>query len=392
MKYVLLEGRASGWILHSLYKELTCCPPEGYSFLVEKNGAVPIEGKVQALNKILVKNQFVKFQYDIMRPILYYAYRITQKTTIRKYDLLYASQHIDYGKMPWIVDLEHAGALAAYGNINVLGNIVEKYLSSDCCKKIIPWSNMAKESLLYSYDCRKFVDKIEVVNLAVRPKNFVKLFNDDVINLLFVGTANPINIADSFAMKGGLEVLEAFDILSKKYSNIKLTVRSYVPSNIKTKYGNLPNVEIIDTPLPHSSLDMIFKQSAIFLFPAHSTPGMAILDAMSYELPVIATDVWATNEQIEDGKNGLLIKGRPDLSYFDEKFIPRWGTPSFMNKLGETEPRMLADLVEKTSMLIEDEKLRRRLGRTGRQLVETGKFSTKLRNQKLRKIFDEATQ
>ena len=57
-----------------------------------------------------------------------------------------------------------------------------------------------------------------------------------------------------------------------------------------------------------------------------------------------------------------------------------------------TDPKVVEEFVKKTSILIEDGELRRRMGRTGRQEIEVGKFSIKKRNEKLKKIFDEATE
>jgi len=55
-----------------------------------------------------------------------------------------------------------------------------------------------------------------------------------------------------------------------------------------------------------------------------------------------------------------------------------------------TDPKVIAELVEKMSLLIENRGLRRKLGRAARQEVEIGRHSIKYRNQKLKEIFDEA--
>jgi len=47
--------------------------------------------------------------------------------------------------------------------------------------------------------------------------------------------------------------------------------------------------------------------------------------------------------------------------------------------------------VEKTSSIIENPELRRQTGKAGRWEVEHGKFSIERRNEKLKRIFDEAT-
>ena len=53
---------------------------------------------------------------------------------------------------------------------------------------------------------------------------------------------------------------------------------------------------------------------------------------------------------------------------------------------------LVKELVEKTSILIEDESLRRRMGIAGRREIEVGKFCIERRNEKLKKIFDEAIE
>jgi len=147
--------------------------------------------------------------------------------------------------------------------------------------------------------------------------------------------------------------------------------------------------------IPWEQLDQEFKTADIFLFPSHSTPGLAILDAMSYELPVVTTDVWANPEMVEDGKTGFVINRSAKIQYYSENFIPNWShypTSKFMKTIKATDPAVVKELVEKTSVLIEDEGLRRSMGKAGREKIEEGKFSISKRHEKLKKIFDEALE
>ena len=131
-----------------------------------------------------------------------------------------------------------------------------------------------------------------------------------------------------------------------------------------------------------------------FLFPSHSTPGLVILDAMSYELPVITTNLWANDEMVEDGETGFVIKKSDRIQYYTGNFIPNWShypTSKFMKTIKKTiDPEVVKQLVEKTSALIEDEELRRLMGKAGRKEIETGKFSIAERNKNLARIFNEA--
>ena len=51
---------------------------------------------------------------------------------------------------------------------------------------------------------------------------------------------------------------------------------------------------------------------------------------------------------------------------------------------------MIEQIVDKTSLLIEQDSLRRRIGENARYLVEQGEFCIEKRNAKLKGIFDEA--
>src|SRR5207245_2655568 len=115
----------------------------------------------------------------------------------------------------------------------------------------------------------------------------------------------------------------------------------------------------------------------------HQTPGSVILDAMSYELPVVATDVWAMNEMVSDGKTGFLTRPSKYAKYYGDDFIPRWGDPGFQKLIERIDGDMVDDIVSKVSYLIEEPGERRKMGKTGRNEVERGKFSIGTRNLKL---------
>lgn len=395
MKRIYLEGRSAGWSLHSLYHELITYPPEGYEFLTDET--IETANKINTLRLLsskLAYNRLYDFS-NYFRPAFYYFYYQARekRRTIKNVDLTYSSQHIIFRKEPWIVDLEHVGALVAYGKLDLFRHVIEKALASKYCKKIMPWSDIARKTLILNLDYKKFEHKIETVRLAVPPKHFTKKHNNDKIKLLFVGTANAYNIYSSFDLKGGKEVLEAFSILDKKYSNLELVMRSHIPHDLMKKYKNLSNnMRILDKVLPWNVLEEEFKSADIFLFPGHSTPGMTILDAMSYEMPIITTDVWGNPELVEDGKTGFLIKKSRKVPYFMKS--PKgviYYTPAFFRAIRKTDHDVARELAKKASVLIENNALRLKMGRNARREIETGIFSIQKRNEKLKSIFDEAT-
>jgi glycosyltransferase involved in cell wall biosynthesis len=394
MKRIYLEGRARGWSLHSLYRELIDYPPDGYEFVTdEKLETSNKENTFRLINRNLTYNR-LNGVFDYFRPAVYYLYyKSKEKQKPRNIDLTYSSQHLIFRKEPWVVDLEQVGALVTYGKLELFRRFVEKLLASKYCKKIMPWSDVGKKSLFLNLDCKKFEEKIETVRLAVHPKKFVKKYDNDKVKLLFVGTVNVFNVEGSFDLRGGKEALASFAVLSKEYDNLELVIRSVVPYDIRQKYSYLSEkVRIIDQVLTWSSLEEEFKSADIFLFPGHTTPGMTILDAMSYELPIIATNVWGNSEIVKDGETGFLIKKSRKVPYYMR--TPKgliYYTPAFFKAIRKTDSDVAKDLSKKVSVLIEDKDLRRKMGRNARREIETGKFSIKKRNEKLKRIFDEAT-
>ena len=122
--------------------------------------------------------------------------------------------------------------------------------------------------------------------------------------------------------------------------------------------------------------------------PTYVTPSIVFLDAMSYELPIISTDVWANPELVRDGETGLLFPNTLAPRYTDG-FVVHFDAPAFRKAIATVDPPMLQALVERLTLLIEQPELRRRLGRRGRELVarERSLSAQKLR---LKAVLDEA--
>jgi glycosyltransferase involved in cell wall biosynthesis len=105
---------------------------------------------------------------------------------------------------------------------------------------------------------------------------------------------------------------------------------------------------------------------------------------------VIARRIFDVPEAVEDMGTGLLLDPLPTLPYYMWNGAPNSFDRNFIARVRKYRPQLVNQIVEKTSLLIEDESLRRRLGRQARALVEQGEFSIKSRNIKLKRIFDEA--
>jgi glycosyltransferase involved in cell wall biosynthesis len=305
------------------------------------------------------------------------------------FDLTFASNHLVFRDEPWIIDLEYVSIpLGAGKHLQHYKLALEQSFRSPNCKKIICWYQICKKTLTLNVDCSKFENKITVFLPYGQKRKFHKCFKNKKIKLLFTGSGN---ILGEFIIKGGVEAVGAFTALNKKYNNLELVIRSDVPREIKAKLSHFDNVRIIDKIIPWEELEQEFQTADIFLLPAHNTPFQAMLDGMSYELPVVSLDVWANAEIVDDGKTGFLVPKSEDLQYYDNNFVPQWDTPSFLKAIKTSDQRVVRNLIEKISILIENIELRRMMGEAGRWEIEHGRFSIEKRNEKLKKILDEAT-
>lgn len=390
MRKIYLDA-AGRW--HSLYKELIRCPPEGYEFISRPGAWDKLSEAARSIDSPLAPHRVIN---RIMPVGLTKAYLERFRRIPKDTALTYSAGHLVFRKEPWVVTLETVVQFAGPTNqphtirhLRRYKPLIERVLRTEYCKKILPWTDAGRKTILWNLDCKGFEDKIELVHLSVPKKDFIKQYNGDVIRLLFVGS---VNIPKDFEMKGGKEVLAAFSHLCKQYHNLELVVRSWVPIHIKEKYKYLENVRVIDEIIPWEQVEQEFKSADIFLHPSHNTPGLVILDAMSYELPVITTDVWGNPELVEDGETGFLIKKSESVPYYIDNFISNWNAPECLKIIkNTTDPRVVEELVDKTSILIENEELRRRMGKAGRREIEIGKYSMEKRNEQLKRIFDEAT-
>ncbi len=404
MKSVFLKGRSRGGPSHSLYRELLINPPQGYRIFAGKTEVTERQQLAYSLNKRqqlihnfnkkLQRYSYVRDTWHETKTLIYMGIKKTQSSRLlldSNPDLVYAAQQLIFAKLPWVVDFEYANALADYGDIKLVKRFVQKQLGSKYCKKILPWSDWAKRTLYRSLDCGSFKEKIETAHFAVSKKDFVKKEKDDKLRLLFVGSINQFNFLN-FEWKGGFEVVDAFLELSKKYDCLELTIRSWVPPEIIEKCADKPNIKIINSTLSEETLAQIYASSNIFLFPSHMNLGMAILEAMSYELPVIAINLYDIPEAVHDMKTGILIDPPSNVPYYIWNGAPNHKDKNLLPRIRQFRPWIVNQIVDKVSVLIEESSLRRQIGREARRLMEQGEFSVKRRNEKLKRIFDEATQ
>jgi glycosyltransferase involved in cell wall biosynthesis len=377
--------------LHNLYDVMRDNPPNGYEIIKPK-----IERS--KYYKTISNIKIAKSIYRILKrffnnPIISEAVSTKYKIFPKDIDMIFSPAKIVLNpQKPYVIEIvDKITSLA--GNDKKLfyknKEFIKKALLQENCKKIICWTEACKKDFEKEFQSKEVNKKIEVVYLTkplVPKKPIKKDYNKKQINLLFVGS---INNLDDFLIKGGLETLETFKILSKKYKNLHLFIKCKLPKYIKKKYQYLPNLQIIEDTISEESLLSLYESADIFMTPAHNLNAFAPIEAMSYSLPLIGINTWAVDEIIQDNLNGFLVGKSVKIPYEKDKIHLDIRNKRFLRQIQKIDQDLISRIADKTELLINNPSIRKKLGEDGRKMVETGKFSFEKRNRKLKKIFDE---
>lgn len=292
-------------------------------------------------------------------------------------------------KKPWIIDLECGHIFTSFNwkaiQRPMVRRMIMRSLSSPQCKKILPQSEAAKRSFIQAIGQKNFdkiKHKVEVLYLTIRPHKKKKIKrNDGKVVLSFVGR--------SFYGKGGPSLLKAYEILTRKYDNLVLRYKGLIPEKYMAYAKSLKGFEFVGNEhLPREKLfEKMYLSSDIYVMPtSKDNYGVVFLEAMSAGLPIVSTTSFTVPEIVEDGKNGYLVKTHlTHENYYDR-------VPQYVRDTRRVHPEIVKQLVEKLSLLIENKKLREKMGRVGKKMIEDkhGKFNNEKRNKRLREIYEEA--
>jgi len=391
--------------LHSLWKSFIYNPPDGYRYYDLKGQIIQKKSKnnvdsTKIINKetsiqdksfqFLVQFFFKNLKNVYMNQLLkeFLCKRRSKKIYELKPDIVYCinGQFIN-NKLPWVVDVENVGVFTVHYYYSALLNkkyrtYIENKLSSENCKKILPYSETSKKSILTTLDCKNFIHKIDVVPNVVKIIKNVQKIPHDHFTILFIGSVqNP----DEFYNRGGQELVISFSRMQKKFSNLKLILRSKIPNEFKNILKNKKNVEIYEHPLNFPKFEELFLKSDLFILLGYSGYAMSILEAMNYELPIITTDFLENSDKVINMYNGFKIALGKNTPKF---YLPH--IPIHFNE--KNRPQLDKDFIDevcdKIQFLYDNNSERIKMGENSKKLV-IKEFSLEQKNHKLKKIFDK---
>lgn len=357
------------------YRELLAVPPLQY-----------VNRYSKAQREMVLKGSKFSFMNNVARHVQKWSGVPNMWYIKQDCDLIHAAHHLVLNKKPWIVDFEIISSLAGFTAYRspISKYLIPKLLRSEHCKKILPWTNAAQESMktyIGKANWQQLKSKTEIVYPAVRPQKQFKKKKDKKVRLLF--------ISRFFKHKGGLEALQTFDALTRKYDNIECLMFSNVPEHIKTKYNNNAQIKIKSTVPREVLTNKIWPSTDIFLYPSWGdTFGFPILEAQSFGVPVVALKDFAAPELIMEGKTGHVLPGYKKKWYGPDYFYTNYK----LNHTQQERDVVVRSLAKKTGALIENNRLRTQMGKNARKEIEQGRFSIKKRNQRMNEIYQDAVK
>ena len=373
--------------IHTAYRSLVSDPPEGYVFI-----QCPESGKQRAVN-YLRKYKLIKNLYHLFLKIFKTTKMIELSSSMKEddsIDLIFSMGHLYKGNKPYVVDIiDNTYCLSGYNYdifINILDKIEKSILDKNCRKVIC--ANESSLKSMKKYFSKEVLKKTILIRPAVKTHNFKNKQDKNKIRILFMGS---INNPKDFETKGGLNAIETFEKISQKYINLELVVRSKVPEEIRSRIESNSKINLIEGEISFEEVINLYAGSDILLCPAHTYVGlMALLESMSFKLPIVALDTYAARDYIKNGYNGFLIrKSNKIKGYYNESYPTNIRTKEFLSEIKNVDNKVIDKLVEKVDILIKNKRLRIKMGENGRKMIDS-KFSIEARNKKLKKIFDEA--
>jgi glycosyltransferase involved in cell wall biosynthesis len=184
---------------------------------------------------------------------------------------------------------------SVYPPIEALKNALTRRTFNSACS-LITWHEWGKESLIRDY--RVNGDKVFVIPPGINLDrwNFARTARSPTpVRLLFVG--------GDFRRKGGDILLDAFRRTLSDACTLDIVTREAVNAD------GLPQVHVHHGLGPNApDLMALYAQADVFVFPTFAdTLPLVLMEAMASGLPVIATNVGALREEVQDGVNGFLV-------------------------------------------------------------------------------------
>jgi len=374
--------------IHPIFQSLIANPPEGVEYYFPE--AIQGMGSAYKIYNRFGHIKLVGLAAKWLQAVLFKP----SESKYNEYDVVHLVDQIpaNYDSANYVIDIGAMNSVNGFYKIHKSDAIkIKNFLVHRSCKTIIVRSASTMSAL--NEFCKCYVSKNELneikkktqlvypaINRYSGKKKYDKSEHTKSLRLLFIG--------NGVFKKGLHETIEAYLQLKKKGFKVTLTAvandyrdlpEKYLQSDVNFYEGKFSKKEI---------MEKFFSTNDVFIMPSHyEIFGMVYLDAYSAGLPCIGINQYSSYEIIQDKVTGFLLES--DRRPMDEDW--NLGKISTSN-LREPEQKIVDQIYIVIQIYLMDRDLVKVHGRAGQALVESGKFSIKSRNKKLKVIYEKAVQ
>jgi len=376
------------WKMRRSYLDLVTHPPPGYQFAVAP-GLLESAATSASRSTLAYRAHWALIKLapiQLLKPALEIARRPPPGTA-----LTWAILHIDFRREPWVLDMSLEQPHLLAGSERMFDRwrwVILRALRSPHCRAIVCELEIGRRALLERLGAPDLADKVAVVHAAPPRRREVAPIRSTARRILFVNSGN-IGAADHFYTHGGTLLAPVFRQIRRRHPEATLVVRSRLPAADRRELEDVGNVEIHEEMLSPDALDAQFRAADVFLYPTHVTPSAALLDAMSYGLPIVTTDVWGNGEFLADGESGFLVH-HPSQSAFTTGAIVHFDSTAYRRAIRSRDDSLVTGLAEAVARLLGDQALRARIGAAALERVTKGPFSPVERLRALTGVIERA--
>jgi len=179
----------------------------------------------------------------------------------------------------------------------------------------------------------KIVSKLGYKNLQYLP-HFSSLENK---NSRIIKKHQILYVGRLVEIKGIIYLIKAFEIIIKKYPDLKLILIGSGPEKenieIFIKEHNIKNIILINT-IPHKKMAYYYQQSSIVVLPSigFENSPMSILESFSCGTPVVASNIGGIPELVKDNITGMLFK-QGDYIDLSSKILDLLSNPLLLKEM-----------------------------------------------------------
>lgn len=211
----------------------------------------------------------------------------------------------------FMVDLDNPWSLTGYNfkAMSFYRPMIEHILNSSRCKEIRSMSEACRLSLKNLFGEKVYQKAIVHYPCIPQVVNDIAAATSNECRFLFVGT--------QFEIKGGVALLKAFRRVYEHAKNARLDVITHLPSEYAHLAAGCPGIHVHEARFSRREIhDQFMCKADVLILPTYvESFGMVALEALAHGLAIIATDVYALREMVEDGRNGRLLS--PPISIWE---------------------------------------------------------------------------